>query len=73
MMAKSHRLGRLQMGEARHNRVGMSIGFCRQNAHQRMNLRADMLERVAHIKPKVGRHLVITASAPYAADPPHRR
>ena len=59
MMAESHRLGRLQMRETGHNRIGMGFGFIYQDAHKGMNLGADMVERVTHIKPKIGRHLVI--------------
>ena len=71
MMAESDRLRRLQMGKARHDGFGMGLGLVQQNAHQAMNLRAHMVERVAHIKPEIGGHLVIARAR--RMQPPRRR
>ena len=59
VMAESHRLGRLQMGEAGHDRVGMRPGLFNESLLQVGQLRVDFVDRVAHPEAEVDGHLVI--------------
>ena len=60
MMAERHRLGRLQMGETRHHRVGMGERLFGQRALIAARARASMLvDGVAHPEPEIGRHLIV--------------
>ena len=60
MMAERYRLRGLQMSEARHHGAGM----LQRAAHQRVleggQRRIGLVDRVADVEPKIGRHLVIT-------------
>ena len=58
-MPERHRLGRLQMGKARHDGIGMRFRLIDQNRQQRVYLRHQMVNRIAYIKPEIRRHLVI--------------
>ena len=60
MVAEGHRLRRLQMGEARHDRRGAVQRLLRQRGHAapRAAGRASSM-RVAHPEPEVGRDLVV--------------
>jgi hypothetical protein len=62
VMPERHRLGGLQMGEARHDggRVfGRAVG---QRAHQLAHLAVETVDRVAHPEAEIGRHLVVAAA-----------
>ncbi len=69
-MAERHRLGGLQMREARH-RVGRVLGRARgQRAHQLGELGVQAVDGVAHPQADVGGHLVVAAAR--GVQPPAR-
>ena len=59
VMAEGDRLRRLQMGEARHHRAGVSFGLFGHGELEIGHLAVDLVERVAHPQPHVGRDLVV--------------
>ncbi len=58
-MAERHRLGGLQVGEARHDGGGMFQRPLRQRLLEGGQRRIRLVDRVADIKPEIGRHLVV--------------
>ena len=58
-MAERHRLGDLQMREARHDAVGMFFGTCHQRRLECAQARIDFIGRIAYPKAEVGGDLVI--------------
>ena len=71
MMAERHRLRRLQVGEARHHRVGMFVGARDQRVEQAAEGRARLIDRVAHPQAEIGRDLVVAAAR--GVEPPGDR
>ena len=59
MMAKRNGLRDLQMGETRHDAVGMFVGACYQRRLECAQARIDFIGRIAHPKAEVGGDLVI--------------
>ena len=59
MMAEGDRLGRLQMGEAGHDRRGVGLSLAGQRPHQVIDLLGEGIDGIAHIQPEIGRHLVV--------------
>ena len=59
VMAESHRLRDLQMGEARHNRFDMLVGALDQHALQCADRIHRLVAGIAHPQAEVGRDLVI--------------
>ena len=59
MVAESHRLGALQMGEARHHLAGMGEGLVGERHLQLAQRRVHRVDRVAHPELEIGRHLVV--------------
>jgi hypothetical protein len=62
VVAERHRLRGLQMGEARYRVARMLRGAFHQCQHQVGKLRVQPVDRVAHPKPKIRRHLVVAAA-----------
>jgi hypothetical protein len=62
MMAERHWLRRLQMGEARHHRIGMFLGPRQQRALQAEQARRHFVDRIAHPEAEIGRHLIVAAA-----------
>jgi hypothetical protein len=62
VVAEGHRLGGLQMGEARHRVGGICRGTIGQRAHDVGELRRQAVDRVAHPEAEVGRDLVVAAA-----------
>jgi len=58
-MAKADRLRRLQMGEARHDRLGLFLGAIHERLLQRRQRAVSHVHRVPHPEPEIGRDLVI--------------
>ena len=58
-MAKGHRLGGLQMGEAGHDGGVMPFGLTDQGGLQIAQLAVDGVNRAAHPQAKIGGHLVV--------------
>ncbi len=61
-MPERHRLGGLQMGEARHRIAGMLRRPLRQRQHHVGDLRRQPVDRIAHPQPEIRRHLVVAAA-----------
>ncbi len=62
MVAEGHRLGGLQMGEARHHdarMLGRALGQC---LHKAVHLRQNTVHRVAHPEPEIRGYLVVAAA-----------
>ena len=59
MMAKGHRLRGLQMGEARHDGIGMLDGAINQRALKRRERLVDVVDNVAHVQTEIGRNLIV--------------
>ena len=59
MMAERHRLGGLQMGEARHDGGGMFQRAADQRMLERRQRRVGLVDGVAHEETEIGRHLVV--------------
>ena len=59
MMARRHRLRRLQMGKSGHDPVGMCLGLIDQRSLQGGKRRIRHIDRVAHPQAEIGRHLVV--------------
>jgi hypothetical protein len=58
-MAEGHRLGDLEMREARHRGGGMPVGEVDERALQFPRERVDLVARRAHVEPHVGRDLIV--------------
>ena len=61
-MAPCHRLGGLQMGEARHHPVRPRLGLSQQRADQRPAALHRGIALIAHPQAEIGRHLVVAAA-----------
>ena len=73
VVAQSHRLGGLEMGEAGHDRVGMLASACHQRLLQRFKSVIGLVYRIAHPQPEIGRHLIVaTARCVQTAPQPGR-
>ena len=59
MMAESHRLRRLQMGEARHHRCGMFERLLGERLLIGGEPGIDPIDRIAYPEPEIGRHLIV--------------
>ena len=59
VVAEGHRLGDLQVGEARHDGGGVSFRLAGKRELQRLQLGIEVVDRVTHIEAEVERHLVI--------------
>ena len=70
MVAERHRLRDLQMGEARHDRVGMLLGALDQHALQAADRIGRLVAGIAHPKAEVGRDLVVARAR--GVQPPGR-
>ena len=62
MVAESHGLCRLQMGETGHRRVRMRFREPDQGPLQRHELFVEAVDRIAHPEPQVGRDLIVAAA-----------
>ena len=71
VMAEGHRLGRLHMGEARHDGAGMLLGLREQRPLQRQQALIGALAGGAHPEAEIGRHLVVARAG--GVQPPGRR
>ena len=71
MMAEGHRLRGLQMGEARHHRVGILQRLLGERALIIGERGVKTVDRVAHPEPEVGRHLIVARAR--GVQPPGRR
>ena len=69
-MAEGHRLRRLQMGEARHDRRRMGDSLLGERALQPGDLAVQMVGAVADIKPEIGRDLIVARAR--GVQPPGR-
>ncbi len=58
-MTEGDRLGRLQVGESRHQRLGMRLGLVDQGALQVLQLADRPVAGPAHPQPEIQRHLVV--------------
>ena len=58
-MPEGHRLRRLQVGEARHDRAGIRERLFRERLLQVPKARIDLVNGVAHPEAEIGRHLVV--------------
>ena len=63
MVAKSHRLGDLQVGESGHDGAGVLIRQCDDAGLQTGQLDVDGIERGAKLEPQVGCDLIVSRSA----------
>jgi hypothetical protein len=63
VMAEGDGLGRLQVGEARHDGVGMRLGLARKRSLEGGECGLEGIERVAHVHAKVERNLVVARAA----------
>ena len=70
MVAEGHRLRRLQVGEARHDRVEVGLGLARERELQGGKGRIGAVDPVAHVELEVGRHLVVARAG--GVQPPRR-
>ena len=70
MVAERHRLRRLQMREARHDRVAMRLGLARERQLEGGQRRVRAVDPVAHPELEVGRHLVVARAR--GVQPPRR-
>ena len=59
MVAEGHRLGRLQMGESRHDRVRMDERLVGERLLQVAQLRVELVDGVAHPEAEIDRHLIV--------------
>ena len=59
MVAEGHRLGRLHVGEAGHDGVGVGFGLVEQDALQRLQLPRRPVAGVPHPEPEIQGHLVV--------------
>ena len=59
IMAQGHRLSTLKMGEAGHDGRGLSLGALDQRRLQVLNAGVQGVDRAAHPKLEVGRHLIV--------------
>ncbi len=59
VVAKCYRLRHLQMGEARHDGLGMGQGLSGEGHLQILDLTVEVIHHVANIKPEIGCNLVI--------------
>ena len=59
MVAKRHRLARLEMGEARHDARGMFFGAVDQRGFERVDPVQRLVDRPAHEQFEIGRDLVV--------------
>nr|GFD54187.1 hypothetical protein [Tanacetum cinerariifolium] len=62
VMPEGHRLRGLQMGEARHDRVGFALCQAQQAFLQTGDLGQDQIDLVTQPQPNVGRDLVVAAA-----------
>jgi hypothetical protein len=62
MVAERHRLGALQMRVARHHGIVERGGFLREGPLEAAERKVDLVDGVAHPKPKIGGHLVIAGA-----------
>jgi hypothetical protein len=62
MVAEGHRLGRLQVGVAGHQHVGMRLGLVDQRALQVHDRGVDRVDRASEPQPEIGHHLVVAAA-----------
>ena len=62
MVAKSHRLGHLQVGESGHDGAGVLICQRHNAGLQTGQLNVDGIERGAKVEPQVGCDLVVSRS-----------
>ena len=59
VVAEGHRLGVLQVGEARHDGRRFEFGAPHQRQLQSPDLHKQRIDGIAHVQPEVGRHLVV--------------
>jgi hypothetical protein len=71
VVAEGHRLGRLQVREAGHQRVRVRLGLGQQGALQRLDLADGAVAGVTNPKAEVERHLVVARAR--GVQPPGRR
>jgi hypothetical protein len=62
MMSEGHRLSGLEMGEARHQDVGVGLGPGEQDPHQPLQLIVSAVAGVADPQAEVHRHLVVAGA-----------
>ena len=62
VMAQRHRLRGLQMGEARHHRIGMLLGAGQQRVRQAGQRGQHLVDRIAHPQAEIGRDLIVAAA-----------
>jgi hypothetical protein len=62
MMPEGHRLGGLQMGEARHRVGGVLRGAFGQRPHEVAELAVQPIDGIAHPEAKIGGDLVVAAA-----------
>ena len=62
MMTESHRLGRLQVRIARHDRGCLGLGLADQRRLKVPHLRVQGIDGAAQPEPEVGCHLVVAAA-----------
>ena len=70
-MAEGDRLGRLQMGEARHHRVGMLFGAVQEGRDEPGQGRLGRLQLFLDPQAEIERHLVVARAR--GVQPPGRR
>ena len=70
VVAEGDGLGRLQVGEARHQGVGVGFGLGQQCALKGLELPRRAVARLPHPEPKVERHLVVARAR--RMQPPRR-
>ena len=63
VVTKTHRLGDLQMREARHDGIGFGLGKIQQGVLQAPDQQADAIKFVAQIQSDIGSDLVIAGAA----------
>jgi len=63
VVAESHRLGDLEVGEAGHRRAGVGFGDVQQLRLEFRDQRQDLVDRVAQPQADVGRDLVVAAAS----------
>ena len=61
-MSQGHRLGRLQVSEARHHRAGMLQGPLRQHLLQGRQRCICGIDGVANIEPEIRRDLIVAGA-----------
>ena len=70
-MAERNGLGRLQMGEAGHDRAGIGLGLLGERQLQRSDLAVERLDRGPDIEPEIDRNLIVARAR--RVQPPGRR